>query len=56
MVTITATIYFNIFITVECVIGGYKDCEEWLDHGYTTSGVYPITLLDGGEMFLASNL
>ena len=31
----------------------YADCQEWLNAGYTTSGVYPV-YADGGEIFQVS--
>ena len=32
----------TMFVCAVCVIAGYKDCKEWLQCGYTESGIYPI--------------
>ena len=49
-VTTTTIIYCNVIITIECVIAGYRNCKEWLEHGYSESGIYPVNP-DKGKPF-----
>ena len=57
MITATCNIFILMHCMItECVVAGYRDCKQWLDMGYTESGIYPVNP-DGasGEPFQVSN-